>query len=174
MNTNNPLESILQTFNVYASKPENQDLVPGKSGITVKDLKFVLEEMGQKVTEFELQELFNRMDSKQEGLISFEQFYNVMSGKLMGQELFETVLNGFKYLDKEGKGFIDVNEFRYLMSQFGEKFPLDEIKLMIETGADPNDPTKIPYERFVNKMFMRDTGEEEEAPAKPAKGKGKK
>ncbi len=172
---NNPLESIMQTFNVYASKPENMDLVPGKSGITVRDLKFVLEEMGEaKISEFELQELFNRMDSKQEGLISFEQFYNVMSTKRQGQELFETVLNGFRYLDKEGKGYIDVNEFRYLMSQFGEKFPLDEIKLMIETAADPNDATKINYERFVNKMFFKDTGEEEEdTKKKPEKGKKK-
>ena len=171
---NNPLESIMQTFNVYASKPENMDLVPGKTGITVRDLKFVLEEMGEKVTEFELQELFNRMDSKQEGLISFEQFYNVMSSKRQGQELFETVLNGFRYLDKEGKGYIDVNEFRYLMSQFGEKFPLDEIKLMIETGAHPDDPTKINYEKFVNKMFFKDTGEEEAEAKPPAKGAKKK
>ena len=154
------LESIIQTFNVYAKK--NEALESGKTGITVKDLKFVLEELGQKVTEIELQELYNEMDPNHEELIAFEDFYNIMSKKLAGQELYETVMNGFRYLDKEGKGYIDVNEFRYLMASFGEKFPLDEIKLMIEAGADPDDNTKIRYENFTNKLFFKDLEDEDQ------------
>lgn len=154
-------ESIVQAFNVYANRPENANLVPGKTGITDKDLRFVLEDLGQKITELDLQDLFTKMDTNHEGVISFEQFYHVMADKLAGQELYEPVMSGFKYLDKDNKGYIDVNEFRYLMATFGEKFPLDEIKLMIEVAADPDDPTKIRYEKFVNKLFFKDEEDED-------------
>lgn len=170
MNLNPSQETLAQIFNVYASR--NEPSKPGVNEITVKDLKYVLEDLGQKVTEVDLHDLFNKMDTETKGYITFNQFYTVMSEKLKGQELYETVLNGFKYLDRENKGYMDVNEFRYLMASFGEKFPLDEIKAMIEVAADPEDPTKIRYEKFTNKMFFRDL--EENPPPTKGKKDGKK
>lgn len=39
-----------------------------------------------------------------------------MTDLLQSEETFEACMNGFKYLDKDNLGYVDVKFFRYLMN----------------------------------------------------------
>jgi centrin-1 len=53
-----------------------------KSGyISMKNLKRVIKDLGENIDEHELQEMIEKADADNDGLVSEEEFYNVMTRK---------------------------------------------------------------------------------------------
>jgi Ca2+-binding EF-hand superfamily protein len=49
--------------------------------ISIKNLKSIVKELGENIDEHELQEMIEKADADNDGLVSEEEFYNVMTRK---------------------------------------------------------------------------------------------
>ncbi len=55
-----------------------------KSGfISIKNLKRVIRDLGENIDESELQEMIEKADQDNDGLVSEEEFYNLMTRKML-------------------------------------------------------------------------------------------
>ena len=55
-----------------------------KSGyITIKNLKRVIKDLGENIDEHELQEMIEKADQDHDGLVSEEEFYNIMTRRVV-------------------------------------------------------------------------------------------
>ena len=53
----------------------------GTGCVTLKNLRRVARELGETMTDEELQEMVDRADSNGDGAVSFDDFYNIMTKK---------------------------------------------------------------------------------------------
>ncbi|KAL4488514.1 hypothetical protein ABPG72_013082 [Tetrahymena utriculariae] len=67
-----------KVFRMFDSHESNRN---GKGYITIDDLKRIAEELGEDMTEEELQDMFNRADADQDGKVIDIDIYNIMTGK---------------------------------------------------------------------------------------------
>jgi Ca2+-binding protein (EF-Hand superfamily) len=169
------LENLKEIFFLFA-----KDGSDGAPGITINEFRFVVKELGFDIKENELQMMFEeaageREESGMEKVLLFDEFYQAMSKLMAKKDSYEAVMNGFKHLDKEGKGYLDVRYFRYLMNQYGEKMPLEDIQEIIKL-ADPEQTGKIKYDDLVDTMFGKEKPKPPEDPKKKKDSKkgGKK
>lgn len=67
-------EDLKKVFNLFDDE---------KSGyITIKNLKRVIRDLGENIDEHELQEMIEKADADNDGQISEEEFYNIMTRKV--------------------------------------------------------------------------------------------
>jgi Ca2+-binding EF-hand superfamily protein len=66
-------EDIEKVFKLFDEEKTGQ--------ITIKNLRRVAKELGETMDDSELQEMIERADSDNDGLVSFEDFYNIMTKK---------------------------------------------------------------------------------------------
>jgi len=160
------IEEFRAAFHIFDKDQDNK--------ITPKELKMVLEHLGMAFPESELDMMFAEADPSENKLLSYEAFMKVMAKKLANVDTIESIMSGFRYLDKDNTGFISAKEFRYLMASYGEKMTIEEIQEMI-SEADPENTGKIKYVDFVNKVFGKDTNPPPDAgDKKDSKKDGKK
>jgi Ca2+-binding EF-hand superfamily protein len=172
------LENLKEVFFLFA-----KDGSDGAPGLTILEFKFILKELGfENIKENEVQMMFEeaaaeRDEADTEKMITFDEFYVAMTKLLAKKDSYESIMNGFKHLDKEGKGDLDVKYFRYLMNQYGEKMPLEDIQDIIKL-ADPEQTGKIKFNDLVDTMFGIEKPKPPEDPKKKKDskkgGKGKK
>lgn len=73
VSTKDTKEDMRKVFNLFDE---------GKSGfISLNSLKRVIKELGENVDEHELQEMIEKADQDHDGLVSEEEFYNIMTKK---------------------------------------------------------------------------------------------
>ncbi|EGR34846.1 hypothetical protein IMG5_000740 [Ichthyophthirius multifiliis] len=66
-------EDIEKVFRLFDDDKQGQ--------ISVKNLRRVAKELGETMEEAELQEMIDRADQNKDGLVDFEEFYNIMTKK---------------------------------------------------------------------------------------------
>ena len=76
--------------------------------------------------------------------INFQEFKAMMVKKKKNDDTDE-MKKAFEVFDKDGSGFISVEELRQVMTQIGENLTDDEIAEMIQE-ADVNDDGQVDYQ----------------------------
>ena len=66
--------SILKIFPLYDDEKTDH--------ISVKNLRRVATDLGEEISEEELQEMIDRADLDRDGLVNFEEFYNILTRKI--------------------------------------------------------------------------------------------
>lgn len=126
----------------------------GDGTITTKELGTVMRSLGQTVTEAQLRDMINEVDSDGNGLVDFPEFLTMMSRKMKDTDPEDEILEAFKVFDKDGNGFISAAELKHIMAKLGEKYTDEEIDEMIrETDIDGDG--QINYEEFVKMMSLK-------------------
>ena len=65
---------VQKVFNLYDWNKEGR--------ITWDELKRVAQDLGEEMTDAEVQDMFKRADTDDDGFVTFEDFYNIMTGKV--------------------------------------------------------------------------------------------
>lgn len=60
--------------------------------------------------------------------VDFEEFCFMMTKMLESKDVAEDLRAAFKVFDRDGNGFIDASELRYIMTNLGERLTDDEVR----------------------------------------------
>ena len=77
-----------------------------------------------------------------------------MAKKMKEGEMDEEMIEAFKTFDKNGNGFITIQEMKDVMHQYGEKLSDEDVQLMFEE-TDYDKDGKISFEDFVLMMMAK-------------------
>ncbi|XP_023221127.1 calmodulin-like [Centruroides sculpturatus] len=123
----------------------------GDGLISSNELDTIMRSLGLTPTEFELQEVINKINKEKNGVIDFSMFLSLIS-KMMEEKVGEKeIIDAFRVFDEDGTGYISVSDLRYIMTNLGEKLTEKEVEEMIrEANADNNG--RINYVEFSKKI----------------------
>ncbi len=120
--------------------------------ITQDELKQLLNNIGQKPSDSEIQDMINEIDIDGDGKINFDNFITLMEKKLRDHDNEEELIETFKVFDKDGIGFITYNNLKDVVHSLGLNYSDDEIMEMIKE-CDLDKDMMINYDEFT-KMVL--------------------
>ena len=144
--------SVEELRRVYDLYDINQD---GK--ISTPELKAVLIIFGYHVSDQDLRDIVDDMDSNHNGVIDFPEFGRLIEAyppKAGGLETLEDFVTAFRALDQDGNGVISGAEIRASMEAMGVTMTDEEVQAAIKEG-DTNGDGVINYEEFANMLMRR-------------------
>ena len=134
----------LETFKIFDKNNDGQ--------ITQDELKQLLNNIGQKPSDSEIQDMINEIDIDGDGKINFDNFITLMKKKLRDHDNEEELIETFKVFDKDGIGFITFNNLKDVIKNLGLNYSDDEIMEMIKE-CDLDKDMMINYDEFT-KMVL--------------------
>ncbi|VVA93235.1 unnamed protein product [Arabis nemorensis] len=136
--------------------------------ISVPDLRYAMESIGEKITDDQVKEMIREVDLDGDGRLNYDEFTKVMMAKMsdeerarakkfatdvtLSKEAEEEMRALFMFGDIDKNGFITEAEFRYVMTRDGSKITDDEVKNAIQ-GADVDGDGRLSYDEFVKVMI---------------------
>jgi len=124
----------------------------GDNHITVKELGTVMRSLGMSPTEGEIEMLLLAGGGDKTKLTNFDTFIAIMSKQLQQKDNSQDEMKqAFKVFDKDGTGYIGVNELRHVMTNLGEKLTEEEVNELL-SEADPNSEGKINFQQFAKML----------------------
>ena len=138
------IEELKEAFQVF-----DQD---GDGLICTKQLGTLMRSLGQNPSEAEIQDFINGLDANS-STIDFSDFLTFITPRLNDQYNYqdEIFIEALKVFDKEGKGFINIEDLRRVMKNVEEKTE-EEIEQIIKT-TDVNRDGNIHIREFVRIMM---------------------
>ena len=116
----------------------------GDGSITIEELKFAMEKLGQNGTVVELENEIKEIDLDGNGEIDLEEFLTVMPRMKFKEE----IRNAFKVFDPDNNGVIHNKELKHAFLNLVKGIDEREIMEMIEC-ADVDGDGKIRYEELI-------------------------
>ncbi|XP_054160952.1 uncharacterized protein LOC128959031 [Oppia nitens] len=117
----------------------------GNEGFGIKELSDVVQYYGIETNDRELREMMFELDSFGTDTVTFNQFVKLATKKMKDSEAEEDLRNAFRVLDKEGNGFISIDEFKQTMSERLSTEEINELILEVDLG----DNREINYEELI-------------------------
>ena len=123
----------------------------GSGTIDVGEIVKIMKNFGYPIKKSEAQRMISEIDDNGDGELDFEEFVTLMEKQTnyVDQTEEELVLTAFKSFDKDHDGKITNHEFKYLLTQMGDKFSDEELNLLFqESDLDINGT--LDYQDFIN------------------------
>lgn len=136
---------IKEAFNYYDT--QKQGVIP-----TAK-LGEVMRNLGHNLRKDQLKELIDAVDRDGSGTIDFDEFLPLMAEKLKDKEDEKFYKNLFRILDKKNRGYILVDDLRYILRGLASAVDLtdDDIEDMI-TEVDEDGNGEVSFDEFYKLM----------------------
>lgn len=115
------------------------------------DLKLLLTENGFAPNKRTVYEIIAEFDVEETGGISFREFMNAMDTKPYLNERKKDIMQVFKKYDREGKGYITLEDIKEINRQLKENIDEDTMRQMLEK-ADSNRDGRMSFEDFYSVM----------------------
>lgn len=141
--TPDQIREIKEAFHVFDNN--------GDGCITATELKKLVTSLGYNITEAELMDMMNQIDSDGNGAIDFPEFLALMTKNLEDCDPEDILLESFKVFDRDGSGFIGVSELDRVFKLLGQEFKDYEIEAMIK-AADVDGDGLVGYDDFMKMM----------------------
>ena len=127
--TDEQIEEIREAFNLFDSD--------GSGAINYKELKAAMRALGFDTSKEEMQKIIDEIDADGSGEIEFPEFMQMMTGKMGAVESYAEIMKLFSRFDRNGKGYIDFSDVKYIAKELGENVPEAYLEQMIiQAGAN--------------------------------------
>ena len=136
------LEAVFKKFDVN-----------GDGKISSKELGAVMASLGHVVPEEELQKAVGEIDKKGDGYINLEEFVELFTKGMDGNDVLENLKDAFSVYDIDGNGSISAEELHEVLRSLGDECSIGECKKMIG-GVDKDGDGTIDFEEFKVMMTM--------------------
>jgi centrin-1 len=123
----------------------------GSGAIDAKELKVAMRALGFEPKKEEVIKMINEVDTDGSGLIRFEDFFRLMSTKVLNRDPKEEILKAFKLFDDDNTGKISFKNLKRVAKELGEKLTDEEIQEMIDE-ADRDGDGEVSEEEFLRIM----------------------
>ncbi|CAJ0931142.1 unnamed protein product, partial [Mesorhabditis belari] len=105
--------------------------------INIQDLKVIMRALGD----------------KDEALLTVDQFLDLMKERLESDKSTEEMRCAFKLFDRDGKGWIDLEDLKRVSNELGEDIKQNDlIEMLKEAEADPGQKGRVDEEAFFRIM----------------------
>ena len=127
----------------------------GEDGnVNTQELANIFKAINIDASDEEIKEIIKKMDLEGKKQINYEEFLTIINQKEKDVDEEEEVLKAFKVFDKDGNGFININELKDIMLNIGNNWSENEINEMLGE-ADIDMDGYINYEEFVRTMMSK-------------------
>ncbi len=123
----------------------------GKNEIDVKELKVAMRALGFEPKKEEVRKIIQDIDKGGEGVIRYEDFYEIMAVKISERDPVEEMKKAFMLLCEEGHDRITLKSLRKTAEELGENMSKEELQEMVEE-ADYDRDGEIGEEDFIKIM----------------------
>ncbi|XP_053987845.1 uncharacterized protein LOC128890952 [Hylaeus anthracinus] len=123
----------------------------GTGRIATKELKVAIRALGFEPRKEEMKKLIADIDPDGLGTLSFEEFLNLMSIKMLEKDTKEEVLKAFRLFDDDNTGKITFKNLKRVARELGENLTDEELQEMIDE-ADRDGDGEISQEEFLRIM----------------------
>lgn len=141
--TSEQIREIKEAFHVFDNN--------GDGYITATELKKLVTSLGYNITEAELMDMMNQIDSDGNGAIDFPEFLSLMTKNIEDCDPEDILLESFKVFDRDNSGFIGVSELDRVFKLLGQEFKDYEIEAMIK-AADSDGDGLVGWDDFTKMM----------------------
>lgn len=121
----------------------------GSGSISVMEFIKALKNMGQTLSQDEINNLIQSIDGDNSGEIDFNEFLIFMVQKKRNKDEEDLILRAFKSFDKDKDGKLSINEFKYILCNLGHnRFTQDDCDLIF-SELDLNQDGYLDYVEFI-------------------------
>ena len=143
----------------YNYSPSSSDYEFDKDGsgtISVTEIVKIMKNFGYPIKKSEAQQMIADIDDNGDGELDFEEFVTLMEKQTNYVEETdeELVLRAFKSFDNDHDGKITNYEFKYILTQMGNKFSEDELNQLFDICKLDLNGT-LTYQDFINFWKMK-------------------
>ena len=90
--------------------------------ISVDEIAKIMKNFGNPLSKDEVREMIKDIDTSGIGELDFNEFITLMERQETIIDDEDEVLRAFKSFDKDHSGSLNISEFRYILTQLGNKF----------------------------------------------------
>ena len=119
--------------------------------INAGELNEIFKRLDQRYNQIEIEEMINEIDIDGNKAIDFKEFLSLMTKKIKDYDIEDELLETFKVFDKDGNGYITLDELKNIISKLDDNISDLEVNEMLKEADDDNDG-KISFEEFVKIM----------------------
>uniref|UniRef100_H2Z3V7 EF-hand domain-containing protein n=1 Tax=Ciona savignyi TaxID=51511 RepID=H2Z3V7_CIOSA len=122
--------------------------------IPVSDLNRIMSLLGWDPTQSEIEQVIRAAKLRPRGQMKRSEFMNLMEiwcSENKEKHSEEDLAKAFKVFDKDGSGYIEWEELKYVMQGTGEPLTDEEVSAMMKE-ADKDGDGRIDYQEFVAMM----------------------
>ncbi|GBG62000.1 hypothetical protein CBR_g28477 [Chara braunii] len=122
--------------------------------ITVEELGNFLQSLGQDLSEEELLEVVQEVDSNQTGSVEFREFVRVVEGGgKRGAAFHKELADAFGVYDKSGDGHITHDELQEVLKKAGQNLSEKQVGAALK-AADVDGDGKVSYKEFLKLLSV--------------------
>jgi calmodulin len=112
------------------------------------DIWKIMKNFGYLIDKAEVDSEVAKLDEDGDGEINFEEFISFIQRTYVEVDDSDSIIQAFKTFDKNNTGFIDLKEFKYILSALGMKLNDETVKLIFEESS-LKEKGKLNYYDFV-------------------------
>ena len=127
---------------------------PLPGSIDAKELKAAMRALGFQVKKAEIRKMIADIDKDASGSIEFDEFVEMMTGKMGERDSREEIMKVFQLFDDDNTGTISFRNLKRVSNELGENLTDDELQEMIEE-ADRDGDGLINEDEFYRVMKKR-------------------
>ena len=118
--------------------------------ISVDEIAKIMKNFGNPLSKDEVREMIKDIDTSGDGELDFNEFITLMERQetIIDDEDEDEVPRAFKSFDKEHSGSLNISEFRYILTQLGNKFTESEVDTLFKE-CDLDNDGKLDYAEFI-------------------------
>ena len=119
--------------------------------ISIQELEQMMKRLGQDYNQVEIEEMIDEVCLTDKKSVDFKEFLGLMTRKVKDIEVEDELLEAFKVFDKDGNGFITLDELKDIIQRIEDGVQDTDIQDML-TEADEDKDGKLSFEEFVKIM----------------------
>ncbi|XP_046992507.1 troponin C, isoallergen Bla g 6.0101 isoform X2 [Schistocerca americana] len=125
-----------------------------KGSIGTDMVRTILEMLGLKLDEKQLQDIIDEVDADGSGQLEFDEFVQLAARFLVEEDaeaMQQELREAFRLYDKEGNGYITTGVLREILRELDDKITEEELDMMIEE-IDSDGSGTVDFDEFMEVM----------------------
>lgn len=119
--------------------------------ITIKEIENIMKALGEDYNQVEIQEMIEEIDIDGNKALDFKEFVGLMTRTVKDIDLDDELLEAYKVFDKDGNGYITLDELKETIYLINNQITEEEVKEMLNE-VDEDKDGKINFDDFMKIM----------------------